>query len=147
MNPHDVIDIPIFILLTTICVFVFMLQILFLNHIMYDTYTTFVVGVQFNKDKIKNFINIYDTPQLKSIKLDGYWLKLHDNIFKVTHTSKYTLLVVHKLSRMKFYVTTAQKRTKKCIQIKNCGDISITRDLLFLIRTPDYYIISNRFAE
>lgn len=148
MNAHDIIDIPIFVLLTLTCIFVFMLQILFLNHILYDTYTTFVVGIQFNKYKIKNFINVYDTPQLKSIKLGLYWLKMHDSIFQVTQISRNTLYVTHKLSRTKFYVTVASKKfKKKCIQIEKNSNITITRDLLYIINTPNYYIISNRFAD
>jgi hypothetical protein len=147
MNAHDLLDIPIFIGLVVVCVFVFMLQILFLNHILYDTYTTFVVGLQFNKNKIKNFINIYDTPQFKSTKLGKYWLKLHESIFKLTLVSRHTLCVVHKLSKMRFYVTTARKRNKKCIKIRHNLDLTITKDLLFIVCTPGYYIISNRFAE
>lgn len=147
MNLHDIIDVPIFLGLVIVCVFVFMLQILFLNHILYDTYTTFVIGFQFNKNKIKNFVNVYDTPQLKSIKLGGYWLKLHNSIFKTTKISRHTLYVVHKLSKMRFYVTTAQKRTQKCIQLKENIGVSITNDLLFIIRVPGYYIISNRFPD
>jgi hypothetical protein len=147
MNPHDTIDIPIFVALVIVCVFVFMLQILFLNHILYDTYTTFVVGVQFNKNKIKNFINIYDTPQLKCTRLGRYWLKLHDSIFSVKRISRHTLYIVHKLSKMSFYVTTAQKRNKKCIKLQENLDLSITKDLLFIVNVPGYYIISNRFVE
>jgi len=147
MNPHDIIDIPIFVGLVIICVFVFMLQILFLNHILYDTYTTFVVGVQFNKNKIKNFINVYDTPQLKSTKLGKYWLKIHDSIFKVKYISRYSLHIVHKLSKMSFYVTTSLKKDKRCIKLGENLDLSITADLLFIVRESGYYIISNRFSN
>lgn len=147
MNPHDILDIPIFVLLTLICVLVFILQVLYLNHILYDTYTTFVVGLQFNQNKIKNFINIYDKPQFNCIKLGIYWLKLHNSIFKVTRLSKYTISILHNLSRMTFYVTTASKRKKKCIQIQRNQKVSITKDLLYLIFTPGYYIISNRFVD
>lgn len=147
MNPHDIIDIPIFVALVIVCVFVFMLQILFLNHILYDTYTTFVVGVQFHKNKIKNFINVYDTPQLKCTRLGKYWLKLHDSIFNVKRVSRHTLYMVHKLSKMSFYLTTGHKTNKRCIKLEENLDLSITNDLLFIIQISGYYIISNRFAE
>jgi len=147
MNIHDLIDIPIFIVLVIICIVIFLMEILFLNHILYDTYTVFVVGVQFNKYKIKNFINIYDTPQLKCVKLGRYWLKMHNTIFKVNKISRCTLQIIHKLSNTAFCITTGPKKGKKCIKIKKNNNLSITKDLLFIVNVPQYYTISNRFAD
>lgn len=147
MNIHDTIDIPIFIILVIICLFIFLIQILYLNHILYDTYTVFVIGVQFNRYKIKNFINIYDTPQLKCTKLGQYWLKMHSTFFKVKKISRYTLHIVHKLSNTSFRVTIGRKSRKKCIKLKKNNTLSITKDLLFIVNVPEYYTISNRFTD
>jgi hypothetical protein len=140
-----ILDIIIYILLCILCIFIFILQILFLNHIMYDSYTTFVVGVQFNGNKIKNFINIYDKPCSNSVEFGNYSLIINRSIFKIKRLSKTTLSIKHELSKVRFILTTSDYPTKMSIRILPNHTISISRDLVCLQSMQNYFIISNRF--
>lgn len=148
MDIHNILSVPIFILLVFVCVFLFIIQILFLNHILYDTYTTFVVGVQFNRPEIKNFINVYTFPKRGTILIGDFYVQLHPYIFTWKRITKYTICVRYEISGTTFHISILpNKQYKKCITINDLNDLSITKDLLYLINEYNYYVISNRFCD
>lgn len=140
MNCVDFLDVIIFILLSILCICIFILEILYLNHIMYDSYTTFVIAIQFNKNKRKNVINIDQNNN------NNFSITLNRKRFKAYRVSKTTIRIRHELSKLSFFLTTSDTvESKMKIQILNNETIKISKDLICLHASHGYFIISNRF--
>lgn len=114
---------------------------------MYDTYTAFTIGFQFNGSPIKNFVNVYSYSVPGSIKFHNFWLKVHRKMFKYKRISKSTLKFTYLLSGTTFYVSICPIKYRKSIILSDDNRILISRDLLYVISRPSYYMISQRFCD